>query len=96
MSVFAYSLAKYRPELYQVCLYPSPTPIPISYEGRHLCDSTITEAAVIEMDVPDEVIRKIETGRMIVVIHNTSLSPEREADPQTRFRIVEIEMYDRD
>jgi len=48
------------------------------------------------MDIPDDVIKRIETGRMVVVIHNTSIEPERAAEPHARFKIVEIEMYDRD
>lgn len=95
MTSYAYSLSKHRPELYKNCLLPLEDPVPVSYEGAVLPPATIDSAGEIRMDLPDDLIKRIESGHVLVMIYNASLPPHQESDPRQIFRITEIEMFDR-
>lgn len=95
MPLFSYSLAKFRPELYKNCQLPTPSPIPVSYEGTLLCEVEVPESGVIEMDIPDDLIQRIELGKVLVMIYNASLLPHREFDDFQMFRIMGVEIFDR-
>lgn len=48
------------------------------------------------MELPHDLIARIESGKVMMMIDNASLLPHQEFDDFQIVRITEIEMYDRD
>lgn len=96
MPLFTYSLARHRPELFKRCQLPTASPVPVSYEGKLLCEVSIPETGLIEMELPPELIDRIRSGKVMVMIDNASMLPHHEFDDFQIVRITEIEIYDRD
>jgi len=96
MPIYKFSLAERRPELFKNCRLPSTRPIPVSYEGRMLCEITIPQDGSIELELPADLISRIEADKVMVMIDSTSLLPHDALDDFQLVRVTEIEFYDRD
>jgi hypothetical protein len=92
---FRFSLAERRPELFRSCQLPTPTPIPVSYEGSFLGDVTIPESGIVDLPVTESLSSRMQTDRVMVMIDTTSLIPHDALDDFQMARIVGIEIYDR-
>lgn len=95
MPIYKFSLADKRPELFRSCQLPANAPVPVSYEGKFLGDVTVPATGVIEIPVPDSLIPRMESDRVLVMIDTTSLLPHDALDDFQIVGIVSIEIYDR-
>lgn len=95
MPKFQFSLAERRPELFRNCQLPSPSPVPVSYEGRLLGEVSIPASGVIELPISDSLQPLMRSGQIMVMIDTASLIPHQPIDDFEMVRIVAIELYDR-
>jgi len=96
MPIFKFSLAERRPELFKSCQLPASSPVPVSYEGKYLGDVTIPASGVIDLRVPESLISRMESDRVLVMIDTSSLLPHDALDDFQMVRVVSIEIYNRD
>ena len=95
MHKFTFSLAERRPELFRNCELPTTAPVPVSYEGKFLGDVAIPVSGVVDVPIPESLILRMQTDRVMVMIDTTSLLPHDALDDFQMVRIVGIEIYDR-
>lgn len=93
--MFQFSLAEKRPELFKSCQLPAAAPVPVSYEGKFLGDVTIPADGVINLPIPEDLISRMASDRVLVMIDTTSLLPHDAIDDFQIVRITSIEIYDR-
>jgi hypothetical protein len=95
MPIYKFSLAEKRPELFRSCQLPANAPVPVSYEGTFLCDVDVPADGIIDIPVPDTLVSRMESDRVLVMIDTTSLIPHDALDDFQIVRITSIEIYDR-
>jgi hypothetical protein len=95
MPKFTFSLAERRPELYKNCQLPTTTPVPVSYEGSFLGDVAIPASGIFDLPITENLISRMQSDRVMVMIDTTSLLPHDVLDDFQMVRIVGIEIYDR-
>ena len=95
MPKFTFSLAERRPELFRNCQLPTTTPVPVSYEGNFLGDVAIPVSGIVDLPIPESLIPRMQTDRVMVMIDTTSLLPHDALDDFQMVGIVGIEIYDR-
>ena len=95
MPIYKFSLAEKRPELFKSCQLPANSPVPVSYEGKLLCDVAVPADGVIDIPIPDSLASRMESDRVLVMIDTTSLIPHDALDDFQMVRITSIEIYDR-
>ena len=95
MPKFPFSLAERRPELYKNCQLPSTGLVPVSYEGKFLGDVAIPASGVIDLPITENLIQRMQSDRVMVMIDTASLLPHDAIDDFQMVRIVAIELYDR-
>lgn len=96
MTLFAYSLAKHRPELYENCILPTKTAVRVVYNGDALCLAMVPENGVIVMDLPEELIKRLETGKAMVLVYNNKVKKVYGSESDRDLEIAGIGIFDRD
>ena len=91
MADYLFDLQSLRPELYEKIQLPA-MEIPVRYEGALLCKVSVNGSGRIELDLPNDLIRRIssELAHLVVMSEPLPLGTGEQSGRTERLKSIEI------
>jgi hypothetical protein len=93
MPLYRYSLESDFPDIYSKCKLPAYNLL-VSYKDVGTCTTSIDSDGIVGIELPDELIRKIQTGEAKIVHWNQELPDKYVGEDGKRYQLSSIEVMD--